>query len=277
MWYLSLRRKRMKRYLIVIAAFFLIAGLVGQVKASCTPGDFCEDDLIRVIYSTTNSSFEEASDLGSFATLKSTGSLTDTAGLTLSTFASSSFSTAGDLQVAYFVENGDLNGQTKELVTSGPKGGNETIVNKAAATTILGSFSSVVQYYQQTQTGIGTGTFASSGSNVMVQKNNGANSYYSVMDGNSTLIGSFAGLLAAGSGPGEASLVNNGTVALGLYDWTTLAKFTTAQPFLTLDTAISSSGAITTSVESSSAPIPPSVLLFGTGLLGLIGLGRKAS
>lgn len=145
--------------------------------------------------------------------------------------------------VAYFDYNGS---QTAWL--SGNSGGQ---TGKA------GSFNNFVSAYNAT-----TGLYQGSTNQVTVATSD-PNSYFSQMDTNGGTVGLMAGFIPAGGT--EANLVANGPVQQTLYQNVTTAGSRgtdTVTAVATINTA---------------TPVPPSILLMGSGLLGLAGIGRKRS
>lgn len=270
----------MKKLLVVLAAGLLVVGLSGQANALWSAGT--TNDLIRVVFEVTQpgaggtvSTYEEATDLGpvsSANTLANAGSInltqTGTGGGSLSLGSLGSYG----LQVAYFAVNGSSGPGATALWTSGTgvAGGTEENVGASAfksgpgnaALSLLSAYNSI-----------------SSSSPSVWQTTANLSSYYTKMDyANTTLLGGFHGFLNTGAADGEAALALGGTATQGLYYWnpagTDNGPITAS--FL-LATSLSSSGVLTTTYEplTSPTPIPPSVLLFGSGLLGLIGIKRR--
>ncbi len=255
----------MKKLLVVLAAGLLVFGVAGQAKAS-----FSQDDLIRVVYQTAAGggyTYETASDLGNVGTIMSTpSSLVDAGYNLLSGNATQKFGSLNGLEVAYFA----VNSATGELWTSGTAGASETNTNSSnSGGTITKAGSILAHGYAPTASSGGT-------ANAWLLKS-AANSYWKEMDGNSDNIGSFNNFYATGIGNGEIALVASGSVQQGLFHWATPGTTSTILSSLTLTTALSAAGLIQTSAitTASATPIPPSVLLLGSGLLGLVGIRRR--
>lgn len=110
--------------------------------------------------------------------------------------------------------------------------------------------------------------------------------YYTQMIANGDGAGSFAGFIPAQTG--ESSLASLQGAAVGSYVEMALYQFTnvgtgaidigpgTGTLVGTVRVTLNSTGGADISVSAvSSVPIPPSVLLLGSGLLGLVGIRRK--
>ncbi len=153
----------MKKFLVVLAAAVLVAGLCGQANAFFYYGT-SQTDLIRVVYQTTASggTYEEATDLGSITAIEQDpGSLKDT-GYDLTAGAGGAYSfpsavSASNLYVAYFATNGSNPTTGTEYWTSGPSTG--TLTNNGGAgyrNNVWPTTQSVLTYYENTTTGAGT-------------------------------------------------------------------------------------------------------------------------
>ena len=173
---------------------------------------------------------------------------------------------AGTLDVAYFVVNGTSAGSA--LWTSGTTGASLTNVGYNSTTAISTAASNNLAHGD-----LGTGNAI--GSNAWVLQSN-TYSYYKQLDKNGTGIGTFDQFY--GSNVGEIALVQGSSVQQDLFDWVTPNVESTIFGSYTLTTSLSSAGVITTTetpIGGSPTPIPPSVLLLGSGLLGLVGIRRR--
>jgi hypothetical protein len=282
----------MKRFLVVFAALFLIIGLAGQAHAYFSQNS---GDLIRVVEDVTSTTgngtvatVEQATDLGSAAYIMAnpgvlTGSgysisgtnYTDTFNLFTSINGSGNFSTTNsNLYVAYFAVN---NTGGYQFWTSGTATGTET--NLTAGTTYVNQVGPNANNIlgQSGRNGYNVSPYLS-GSNLWYLTSN-TQSYWRDMDGNQlTYQGAFDKFYLNGKGDGDASIALGGSATQGLFYWNPANTVTTEGASLILTTTIDSNGNIVTTasaVQSATTPIPPSVLLFGSGLLGLIGIGRK--
>jgi hypothetical protein len=252
----------MKKLLLVFAACLLVFGVAGQAKAS-----FSQGDLIRVVYEASGT-LEEASDIGSAAGIQAgtTGALLSNS-LNLTGAGGVFAGYTGTLDVAYFAVNG-----TSQFWTSGTQGGTETNTGSStwkgttspAAIDVLTSYSNAsggTQNAQLIYTGTGAATY----------------SYYKSLDKNGAGIGSFNYFYTTGTGDGQIALASSGGSGnQDIFYWATPGT-KVASPIsgsFTLTTSLVN-GTITTAQLSSPVPIPPSVLLLGSGLLGLIGIRRR--
>jgi hypothetical protein len=255
----------MKKFLVVAAAAFLMMGLAGQAKA-----DYANGDVIEVVYQ-ASSQYEVATDIGSMTSLESSGNsaLTNASYSVFGTGSSFTGTSASSLTVAFF----EVASSKNSLAASGPY--KSTEMNDGypqAKTGTAASMKSLSAYYATLSGGSGQAW-----QNYDPNTNGGVtSSYYYLMDGNGTAVGSFGGLYLNNPN-GEASFTN-GDAKLALYYWAADTSESTQPPALSFDVAVSGN-TLTTSVipNTSATPIPPSVLLFGSGLLGLIGVRRKAS
>jgi len=245
----------MKRIVMFFAAAMLLFGISGQALAS-----FAAGDLIQVVYSTTDS-YEVATDLGAFAPTQAyTGSTI--------TFNTNPFPTAGtgafansswsNINVAYFESAGSsawVSGPTTGTQTSGNSQSNFS----SAAAAVLASYASA-----------GAGS-----SQAQLLKSN-ALSYMSQMN-MSTLTGSFAGLIPGANGETNLAALGNGPNSyvdsyLYYYATTNLSSSQTGLPVADIRTFADGTSEI---VGTNATPVPPSVLLMGSGLIGLAGIKRK--
>lgn len=257
----------MKKLLIVLAACMLVAGVAGRANASFSVGD-----LIRVVYQTTASggTLEEATDLGSAAAIEANpSSLADSGYNLLTGNGTSNFGSLSNLEVAYFAVNGSTPPTATEFWTSGTATGTET---NNGYTTFKNGISVTAA---ATISGPNGYTLYSNGTANAWELVSNPTSYYKGMDlNNANATGSFDKFYTAGAGDGEVALVSGGSVSQGLFDWKTPTQLSTISASIILVTSYSG-GVISTTAQSNAAPIPPSVLLFGSGLLGLIGIRRK--
>ena len=257
----------MKKLLVVLAACLLVFGVAGRANAY-----FAQGDLIRVVYQTTASggTYEQATDLGSVASIEANPSSLTASGdqynLETGAGGAKAFSSLSNLDVAYFA----VNTSTPEFWTSGTTGASETNNGYTGALATMTAANNILAHaYAPTASSNGT-------ANAWYLLT-GANAYYKLMDGNGTNVGSFNQYYLSGTGDGEIALVAGGSVQQDLFDWTNPSTKSTILGSLTLTTTLSSTGIISTSATpaAGTVPIPPSVLLFGSGLLGLVGIRRR--
>ncbi|SPF31240.1 conserved exported hypothetical protein [Syntrophobacter sp. SbD1] len=269
------QEEKMKKYLGIAAAALLVFGLAGQAKADFTP--WTNGDMIRVVYQVSAGavSIEAATDLGTESAVQG-GSLQSNSvnlftGGTNSQFSGLSSSAGSNLYVAYFAENDALNGGNGSVWVSGSGAAGAT-ANTNKQSGLAGILSSLYGEYSNY-----------SATNTAWALDSDASTYYDTVDGNGTNKSNFASLLKTANG--EATLAS-GTATQGIYYVATpgAAHTGVAQAFLlnTQLTAVYSGTTLEdytlTTTEQAippTTPIPASVLLFGSGLLGLIGIRRK--
>jgi hypothetical protein len=241
-------------------------GLAGQASASFTP--WTEGDLIRVVYN-ASSGYEEATDLGNAAAIEANPSSLNDSGVNLNS-GQAGF-TNGTLYVAYFAESGYRNGTTKEFWNSGTLGATETMTGST------GNYTTQVQgaVYNIAYATNGYPSAAASGSPNAWISATSVYAYYFLMDKEVAGGGGFNNFYLGNVGDGDATLAGaGGTVNQSIFDWLNPKQGNTASPAFNVETILLSNGTIET-VATATTPIPPSVLLLGSGLLGLIGIGRK--
>lgn len=242
----------MKKLVGFVAAGVLMFGLAGQAKAAFTDGD-----VIRVMYD-ASTGVEIATDLGSAASLTSASNLS-TATVNLSQFGSTA--TWSQVNVAYF---GNVAGSNTAYVASATA--------PVAAGSLYSSFSGAVTSIEGVYAGNGgTSTTAN------------ADGYYTQMNGSGLNVGTYSNFI-----PGVNNELNMNSLGTSPQDDlysiavtshvsgrnTTYTYVTT--DLMTLNTTLNGNVAGTIINEGTSAtPVPPSLLLMGSGLLGLIGVGRR--
>ncbi len=267
----------MRLFGIVAMAALLVVGVVGTGHASLYNGD-----LIRVVY---GGGYEEATDLGSITSITgstttltlgdgASSSIAGGAAVKLSDFSAYGITSWSQLTVGYFAIVGSSNAQLSA---------NEVFVSSTSV-----SVTSVTNDYTHGYWPATSNVFAYwGGSNLTsVFAATGTNSYELVMD--SARSGSMDGWLG-GTAVGEQTAPANGNSAkMYLFEWAGSGlKYSNGRSaYYGLDVAQAGTlkGILTTEVvgnqlytqyASSAVPLPPSVLLFLPGLLGLIGLRRK--
>ncbi len=203
-----------------------------------------------------------ATDLGSAASIEAGNGSIALNSNTVDLFGTGTF-TGSDpttLEVAYFAVTGS------EFWTSGSSATETNNGNGAWTAAIKGAATTAFTTASRT-------TADANGNAWVAQASNG---YYKELNkGGTANQGSFDNFYTTGKGNGEAALLE-GPVSLNIFDWKTPGTKTTglASAF-TLITTVDSSGNITTTEAPAATPIPASVLLLGSGLLGLVGIRRR--
>jgi hypothetical protein len=246
----------MKKIMMLLLVAVFMMGFSGKAMASFTSGD-----LIRVVYQ-TNGNVEEATDLGAFsATAPFTTQMLFTG---QDTFSASTFGTTdSNLDVAYFVYGG---GSTTAWA-SGPAGG------QAAASRSGSSWnanaSAVLSYYLSP-------SVTNTGSSSAIGNETQTGSYVTTMDKTTPGNGVMGGLIPGATADANlAALLTIGYVDQTLYYYSGLTGSPTSVALATIQTNAAGTTVINPSV--SSVPLPAAVYLFGSSLLGLVGLRRKMS
>jgi hypothetical protein len=265
------QEKKMKKFLVVLAVTLLLIGAAGQASAFFYNSGTA--DLIRVVYQTTVSggTLEQATDLGSISSIEQSPSGFSDSGYNLyngdgTHSFSSSAGTGGDLEVAYFASDGTSPSNFTKYWTSGPQSGTVTNAGfNSFKNNVWTATNTVLTNYENGT----TSTYDSGSANVWALLTL-SKSYYKELDKNGAAPGSFDQYIG---NLGEIALVSGGSVTQGLYAWTSPTTESTISPELELVTTLTG-GVVSTEVLSAT-PIPPTVLLFGSGLIGLIGVMRK--
>jgi hypothetical protein len=244
--FLSQEEKMKKIFgLLMVAAVVVFAA--GTANAAFNSGD------IIMVVDDTNSGDEYAQDLGSYSTLAN-----GIAGVafTNSALEADALSHPGSLEVFYF----DQPSKTQVIVgaTSQPT----PVSALKFSSTVFTANGTLLSNYA---TLAGAGAVADAGSYT------GASTYFKNFGGN------YASLFNSPTALG-AFFGSSPSLAMELYNALSSPLGATGTG-IDITATIGTSGAITASISGagSAAPIPPSVLLFVPGLLGLIGLKRRIS
>ena len=264
----------MKKFLVGIAAAALVFGAAGHAKAYFS----ADDELFQVIYEGNGSANlgtnEIVVDLGKISSLFTAGGVTTTNSAfatDLSTYFGNT--SVSNLQVAYFAEHAAGLTSAKVIYASGtvaPTGvtGGSTFASTSGA---IGSFRSTYSGAASVVTGTDSAglTYATT-----VGATSVLNSYWGGLDQQGAGIGTLAAYLPNGGSQGmEVAMVAGGTVTQNFYKIASAAGTPGLSDLGTIQTL--SNGTVIT--QGAQVPIPPSVLLFGSGLLGLISIRRRSA
>jgi hypothetical protein len=245
----------------------LLAAAMMTLAAGNAFADFANTDLIRVVYNAVTNT-ETATDLGAISSLLSVTN--DNIATNPFTNAISSGSFANSV-VAYYAENSTANQfyiSTNGTITATSVNTGKTITSATVISSANGLYTSL-----SGGTGYAVTPLVTNGTNV-------ANTFFLVADAEQTVgAGSFDALLANGSS-NEASLAGlaSNAVQQSLY-LVSSGGGHTANTVTNENLVIQTNANGTTTINPGVAatPIPPAFFLMGSGLLGMLGLGRKKS
>jgi len=230
-----------KKMVTVLAAALFTLGAAANAMAYWSAGD-----LIQVVYNHAGT-YEVATDLGAVS------SFSGTAAVTASTLSQLGVSDYNQLYVTYFATNKSntawVNGAT----------GTAPVTNNRQYSTLNTNFTNLMNYYSSLDTGatgqaVGSQSYTNS-YNTLMAKNGAA---YGVLG---TYLNGVAGSLAETS---LAALTSGSTAGSTLY-------VMNGQGSLSGPTT----GQVALNITTTPTPIPPSFLLMGSGLLGMVGIRRK--
>lgn len=248
----------MKLRFITVLTIVLMTALSSQAFAY-----FANNDLIEVVYNGTTA--ERAIDLGSLTTLNLSAltsplTLSGANSINLSALQASSWS---QLNVGFFA----YSGSTYQEYFATTQNTTPAIVS-SSRTAFANAYSSVA------------GLYGGSGTQIVDASTSSPNTYVKKMDSNGTTPGYYAGFNNESQNGliGEANLAaldTGGSVSMYLYHFNivTAVNGVLGTPY----SAILTLNANGSTVAQAVTPIPASILLFGSGLLGLVGLKRKSS
>lgn len=261
--------KLFRKIATIFAAAALMAGLAGNAMAAIADGD-----LIRVIYrlnqTTGQATYEMATNLGSGAEVSAiTGSNISRSSINssdvLSAIGAQDWS---DLYVTYLSMNSIT--RTALLSNTANAGPDFFYSNQRSFGSFHTAFDAITNYYNANTT--------------LAVDAQGSNSYWNIMDHQSTGSSDFGSFISSGAMSTEASLADLaaggiGYVDQGLYSFVGSGGAYGAQT-IALRTLLRTDSAtgityLETVVNPSAVPIPPAFFLMGSGLIGMIGVRRR--
>ncbi len=245
----------MKKIIMLLAVAVLMFGFSGQAMAA-----FADGDLIQVIYQTgVNNGNEYITDLGSFGALTSLTTATQLFSNN-NLFSLGALNTPNTYQVAYFSYDSAIGTSGAYWVS-----GSSVVPSNARSggNKIFNGLTSV-------QAGFGTGTTAGAYTIATVSQGN-SNSYMQGMDGGVAGSANFNGF-TNNTSTGEATITGS-YVDQYLYYFAT--PNTAGSAVEVADIRTYSDGHTVINPSVATTPIPPSVLLMGSSLIGLVGIRRK--
>ncbi|MCM2286027.1 MAG: hypothetical protein NDI81_14670 [Desulfobacula sp.] len=238
----------MKKFLVSVMAAFMVFAIAGSAAA------FSNGSLTAVIYNKTDK--EVALDLGSVFNLDFTAqnvTLAAAGSFSLSDFGSSVVNSFDDLSVGLFARDGV--GYYGYFAT--------TSQTAPGATGNLGNFLTASNSVMNNYGAAATKT---------VKAATATNSYWKKMNNNSTP--GLYGLLSRDVANGEAVLPEEGFVDMYLYKYQTATDPGVGSYLASF--RIFTDGSIVMNAGSSPVPVPGAFILLFSGLLGLVGIRRKA-
>jgi len=252
----------MKKKMIV-----LLAGALLTLGASNAMAYFEDYELIRVVYNASTGN-EMATDLGNINTLLGNAASAGAAGYTVGggsnafTGGTNLGSTAdANLYVAYFALDYSAGSSTNVWVsgtaaTSPNNAGQYEAMKNAAGTTFFANYMTPGTESVQTMNGPGSNSF---------QENLSANP------------GTFAEYVNPLAGEASLASLASGSVAQNLFFWADGSVNGNGVKVLDILTNADGSTTLTAVPNTPEVPIPAAAWLLGSGLMGLVGLRRKAN
>jgi hypothetical protein len=246
-----------KKLAVLLAAAMLTLGAAANAMAY-----FADGDLIRVAY-VRGGTTEVATDMGSISSLLAAGSTTinGTSGLSLTDLGAASWS---DVYVAFFAKTGTTVATRTAYVSGDTATTNNT--NWSLFATPIGNM------YTGYQSVGGTTN------QTVIQQQSDALSYATKMNNNDATgvsngrMGGFITTIGAVE-LNLAALATGGTATATIYSkgpGITGGTMNATNLTITMDNTGSA-----TVINTAATPIPPSFLLMGSGLLGMVGIRRR--
>lgn len=226
----------------------LLAAAVFTLSASSAFAAFTNFDLIQVVYQKSGGTTEVATDFGNVT------SLINTTNNTLTPSLSSSILGLSNAYVTYYA----VNTTTKELWITG----GDTTKLGSLKTSVIGGVSGNTNIYYNSLGG-------TAGDTQVDAITTNANSFKVKSAG----AGTFGGAITVNAEATERNLAElaDGDITMDLYYFANYGVAGTGTKVATL--SLSQDGI--TTVNPSAVPLPAAVYLFGSGLLGLVGLRRR--
>lgn len=242
----------MKKIMMLLIAAVMLFGVTGQAMAY-----FASGDLIQVVYQ-KGGSMEVATDLGAFdPTTPQTYSANPFPAAGTGTFSTAQWS---DLQVAYYVTDG---GSIPAVYLSGSSAAGQSSNNQTSAAQTLKNLNAKYA------------SISSGHAQVSLAQSNTASYYYKEDKNNAALYGGgWAGFIPAQDGETNLGALSTPGASVDSYVYF-YGDTSTASAGVQKGVIHTSSG--TASFAPTATPIPASVLLLGSGLMGLVGMRRKQS
>ncbi len=243
----------MKKIVTIMAAALLTLGAAANAMAY-----FANGDLIQVAY-VRGGTNEVATDLGSISNVLggTTVTLTGSNAPSLSALGATSWD---QVYVAYFA----LNTANKNFFVSG----DSNTAGTKNYTSLASTFSNLYVGYQA------AGGTTSQTVTLAQTAVHSYNTLFNTNDTSGVSNGYMGGYLTTWTGTEAnlAALATGGTVTSTIYEKANAGAFDSASPWSATPLTIANSNGM---VVASATPIPPSFLLMGSGLLGMVGIRRK--
>lgn len=240
-----------KKFVSILAAALFTIGMASQAMAY-----FDNGNLIRIVYQTSGGTAEVATDLGNFSSF-----MAGTAPAAPSFIQGGTAGTAGALFGNTALSN--LNVTYMVYDTNNPDANPATFSGGATAPNLVdgiqwGNATSGLQAY-----------YGAVGTQQVVGSMGAANSYSNLFANGG--VGLLGGMVDQSVEANLAALAGGGSVNMTIYAFADTVNGSALQ---TLGTITTNASGLTVS-DATPTPIPPSFLLMGSGLLGMVGIRRK--